>query len=64
MKQILFPFLLTGAVLVLTVAAHDLYLKLDNFFVAVNQKISVKVLNGSFMESEGAAAFTRMQANK
>lgn len=61
MKRKIFPLLLVAAVFVSTVAAHDLYLKLDGFFVAVNQKISVKILNGSFMASEGAVTFARLQ---
>lgn len=61
MKRKLFPLLLAAAVFVSTVAAHDLFLKLDGFFVAVNQKISVKILNGSFMNSEGAITFGRLK---
>ena len=41
--------------------AHDLFLKLDSFFVAVNQNISIKILNGSFMESLGAISFRRLR---
>jgi uncharacterized GH25 family protein len=47
--------------LMLPAAAHDLFLKLDSFFVAVNQKISIKILNGSFQASEGAVNFARLQ---
>ncbi len=54
-------FLLVTTIFISTVAAHDLFLKLDSFFVAVNQKISVKVLNGSFQASEGAVTFARLQ---
>jgi len=50
-----------GLALMLPVFAHDLYLKMDGFFVGVNEKISVKVLNGSFMDSEGAVTFARLQ---
>ncbi len=41
--------------------AHDLFLKLDSFFVGVNEKISVKILNGSFQASEGAVTFARLK---
>jgi len=41
--------------------AHDLYLKMDGFFVGVNEKVSVKILNGSFQASEGAVTFARLQ---
>lgn len=40
--------------------AHDLFLKLDSFFVSVNDKVTVKILNGSFMLSEGAVRFERL----
>ena len=41
--------------------AHDLFLKLDSFFVSVNEKISIKVLNGSFQASEGSVSFSRLK---
>lgn len=41
--------------------AHDLFLKLDSFFVPVNEKISIKILNGSFQASEGAVSFARLK---
>lgn len=53
----------TAAVFVLVVipaSAHDLFLKLDSFFVSVNQKVSIKILNGSFMASDGAVNFARL----
>lgn len=49
------------AVLVASTFAHDLFLKLDDYFVAVNQKISIKILNGSFQSSEGAVSFKRLK---
>jgi uncharacterized GH25 family protein len=39
---------------------HDLFLKLDSFFVAVNDKVTVRILNGSFMSSDGAVRFERL----
>ncbi len=47
--------------LILSASAHDLYLKLDSFFVAVNEKVSIKILNGSFQDSEGAVSFERLK---
>ncbi|MGI8641356.1 MAG: DUF4198 domain-containing protein [Pyrinomonadaceae bacterium] len=47
--------------LMLPVFAHDLFLKLDSFFIAVNEKVSVKILNGSFQSSEGAITFARLK---
>lgn len=55
--------LLTVALFILPAVpalAHDLFLKLDSFFVAVNQKVTIKILNGSFMASDGAVNFARL----
>lgn len=49
------------ALLSLSVFAHDLFLKLDSYFVAVNEKVSIKVLNGSFQTSEGAVTYSRLR---
>ncbi len=46
---------------IVPVFAHDLFLKLDSFFVGVNEKVSVKILNGSFQESESAVNFARLK---
>lgn len=43
--------LLLFALLAIPVLAHDLFLKLDSYFVKVNQKVSISVLNGTFQES-------------
>ncbi|MEO8650259.1 MAG: DUF4198 domain-containing protein [Acidobacteriota bacterium] len=40
---------------------HDLFLRLDSYFVRVNEKVSIKILNGSFRTSEGAVAFDRLK---
>lgn len=53
--------LVLSLVLLLPALAHDLFLKLDSFFVAVNEKISIKILNGSFQTSEGAVNFARLK---
>lgn len=60
MKKNLAAGLVLGLALILPALAHDLFLKLDNFFVAVNDKISIKILNGSFQASEGAITFARI----
>ncbi len=59
-RKVLMGFLLCLA-LILPVFAHDLFLKLDSFFVVVNDKVSVKILNGSFQGSEGAVSFGRLK---
>ncbi|MGB7070655.1 MAG: DUF4198 domain-containing protein [Pyrinomonadaceae bacterium] len=51
---------LVSSLLVLPVFAHDLFLKLDSYFVKVNQKISISVFNGTFQTSEGAVTFARL----
>jgi len=40
--------------------AHDLFLKLDNYFVPPNSAVRIAVLNGSFVVSEGAVTPDRL----
>src|SRR5882762_2898729 len=40
--------------------AHDLFLKLDNYFVPPNTAVRVAVLNGTFSKSEGAVTPDRL----
>lgn len=61
MKEKYLISLVLSLVLILPSFAHDLFLKLDSFFVAVNEKISIKILNGSFQASEGAVNFARLK---
>ena len=61
MKGKLFTGILLSLVLLLPAAAHDLYLKLDSYFVGKNEKISIEILNGSFQSSEGAVSFARIK---
>jgi uncharacterized GH25 family protein len=61
MKRRILFLLVVATIFISTAAAHDLFLKLDSFFVSVNEKISVKVLNGSFMDSEGVVSFQRLK---
>ena len=59
MKKKIISLLVVGSLLALPAFAHDLFLKLDTYFVKVNQKISISVMNGTFQESEGAVAFVK-----
>ncbi len=52
--------MLIGVMLALPVFAHDLFLKPSSYFVKVNEKITISVMNGTFQESEGAVAFARL----
>jgi uncharacterized GH25 family protein len=61
MKKKFIAFLLIAALLVAPILAHDLFLKPNGFFVSVNDKVSIKVLNGSFQTSEGAVNFARLK---
>jgi len=58
-RKTIIAFLLC-ALLALPVFAHDLFLKPDSFFVKVNQKVSISVMNGTFQRSEGAVSFARL----
>lgn len=60
MKGKIISILLIGVLFALPVFAHDLFLKPDNFFVKVNGKISISVMNGTFQTSEGAVSFARL----
>jgi|SRR5688572_2269654 len=40
--------------------AHDLFLRLDSYFVGLNEKVKISILNGSFQGSEGAVNFARL----
>lgn len=61
MKKKLLLMVLLGFTLMLPVFAHDLFLKLDSFFVGLNEKVSIKILNGTFQASEGAVNFAGLQ---
>jgi len=60
-KRRLFVSFSLCAALMMPVFAHDLFLKLNGYFVAPGAKVSVKILNGSFQESEGAVNFARLR---
>lgn len=44
----------------ISAGAHDLFLKLDSYFLPPNSKAVVHVLNGTFQKSEGAVARERL----
>ncbi len=46
--------------LVASIFAHDLFLKTDSYFLQPNTKFTVKVMNGTFLASEGAVTFARL----
>lgn len=60
MKKKIIAVFLTGAMLVLPVSAHDLFLKPDSFFAKANGKVLISVLNGTFQSSVGAVEFARL----
>ncbi len=47
--------------LVISVRAHDLFLKFDTYFLRPNSQATVRLLNGSFRASEGVVARDRMR---
>lgn len=48
------------ALLTISAAAHDLFLKLDSYFLPPNAKATVRMLNGTFQKSDGAVARERL----
>jgi uncharacterized GH25 family protein len=60
-SKFLFTAALTAVVLTVQAFGHDLFLKLDSFFVAANSKVTINILNGTFMASEGAVNFARLR---
>ncbi len=59
-RKVLITFLFLGC-LVASVSAHDLFLKLDSYFLRPNSKATVRLLNGTFQTSDGAVKRERMQ---
>jgi hypothetical protein len=56
-------FVLAAALLMISATlllAHDLFLKLDSYFVPPNTAVRVAVLNGTFSTSEGAVTADRL----
>src|SRR5919198_607471 len=44
-----------------TASAHDLFLRLDSYFVPPNSSVHVRVLNGTFVKSEGSVQRNRLR---
>lgn len=44
-----------------TASAHDLFMKLDSYFLAPNTRASVRLLNGTFQKSDGLVARDRFR---
>ena len=60
MRRIVMAFAI--ALLVTAVAsAHDLFMKLDSYFLAPNTRASVRLLNGTFQKSDGLVARNRFR---
>ena len=53
-------FAMALALTALSVFAHDLFLKPTSYFVKVNEKITISVMNGTIQKSEGAVTFARL----
>lgn len=51
---------LLAPLIAMTASAHDLFLKLDSYFLSPNSKAIVWVLNGTFQRSDGAVARERL----
>jgi uncharacterized GH25 family protein len=47
--------------LVVSASAHDLFLKLDTYFLQANSKVAVRLMNGTFQKSDGKVRPTRLQ---
>lgn len=60
MRKPFLGFLALISIAATPIVAHDLYLKLDSYFIAINERVTIKILNGSFMSSEGAVRFERL----
>jgi len=58
-KQTIFASILSLS-LVASIFAHDLFLKTDSYFLKPNSNFTVKVMNGTFLASEGAVTFARL----
>src|SRR6266550_366728 len=54
---------ITSALLLIasTLSAHDLFLRLDSFFVRPESVVVIKVLNGTFSKSENAITRDRLR---
>src|SRR6267143_1898103 len=53
--------LLALLALAATASAHDLYLRLESYFVPPNTPVLIRVLNGTFVKSEGSVQRNRLR---
>ncbi|MCA1589819.1 MAG: DUF4198 domain-containing protein [Acidobacteria bacterium] len=60
MKKQTILVLILSLSLIASVFAHDLFLKTDSFFLQPNSKFTVKIMNGTFLASEGAVSYSRL----
>ena len=58
-RKVLTTFV-TLVVIMVTAKAHDLFLKLNSYLLQPNSKAIVRVLNGTFQNSDGAVARERL----
>ena len=52
---------LAVGLMTIPIAAHDLFLRLDTYFLQPNSKATVRLLNGTFQSSEGLVARERLR---
>lgn len=60
MKTKIIFFAMAVVLTAMSVFAHDLFLKTDRYFLKPNSKFTVNVMNGTFLASEGAVTFARL----
>ncbi|MBP9110595.1 MAG: DUF4198 domain-containing protein [Pyrinomonadaceae bacterium] len=60
MKTKIIFFAMEVVLTAMSVFAHDLFLKPTSYFVKVNEKITISVMNGTFQASEGSVTFARL----
>lgn len=63
MRRLLPPVAAAIALLALaaTASAHDLFLRLESYFVPANSPVVIRVLNGTFAKSEGTVQRNRLR---
>jgi hypothetical protein len=61
MRRQYFISALLAVALGLTASAHDLFLKLDSYFLQPRARATVRLLNGTFQSSDGAVARERFR---
>lgn len=59
-RKLLLSFI-TCLILVASATAHDLFLRLETYFLQPNSKVTVRLMNGTFQQSDGAVARERLR---